>query len=544
MFNPQNKPGLWAYAAAVVTGLSYYSGFYVSDDISYLRAVDAIARGDEFGVGLGSARLAFVVPAGIIYATVSGSIFFTILINGLTYFCGIVFFARRVARMLHGPMAAAVAGFVVAFCPLAYRYVGALLPDVALTFWLAAWMSVLVTILTRPSSLVIDRRMAFLVVLLGVLNGVAYAVKESGLIVAVPGFLLIARHLGLANLRQVFFAGLLYACGLAAVFLVEFLALWMLTGQLTFRLGIVSSGQWRQHLVDLFERDGFLPQDRLARVYDLLSVTLGLPYLVFSVFTVIAYPLVKPRNLVVWWVTVWCFAYLTWGSASLTEYLPPPLVDRYYILLLPGIAVMAAHILVRAVVLLEHGVRAWNLQWLPWLAPVLVIVLGLYEYGTRIDKAGNIYRAVHAQSFMYALREANESFGELPVVLSKYTSSRMGPLLRWRCDPDIRFSDRRRCNYKQPIEVPFVFVAPGAAAFGESPPDVQIDALVKSPFDVTLHKQIAVPLSRIEQLRYALGPMLNSMPREPKLNQSGSYAVYLVQEAQPHNPRAAVTSIE
>jgi hypothetical protein len=125
----------------------------------------------------------------------------------------------------------------------------------------------------------------------------------------------------------------------------------------------------------------------------------------------IAYAKLSDRPWPILLHSVWAFAYLTWGTTSVTSYSPPPIQSRYLAIVFVPAAVVAAHVLVRAGVRIPPRVRA----------PVLIALLGalmIGEIDRNLKRAGDIYFAYSARGFEEAHQLVRRDHPSLPILLA------------------------------------------------------------------------------------------------------------------------------
>jgi len=85
---------------AFFIGTWFFTGFYGSDDLSYLGAIRGIAEHGGYSPNFGGARLGLVYPGALIYKLTGGNLFATIY-QTTFYFIGTTILAYFVGRVLH-----------------------------------------------------------------------------------------------------------------------------------------------------------------------------------------------------------------------------------------------------------------------------------------------------------------------------------------------------------------------------------------------------------------------------------------------------------
>ncbi|MBU0637300.1 MAG: phospholipid carrier-dependent glycosyltransferase, partial [Planctomycetes bacterium] len=300
----------WALAAMITLSLAvdlfFFTGFYASDDQQYLRGALSIldghfqARGPKHGemrltiTGWNALVMLLVGPARVQLVAASYVVFHQLL-NLVTFALG--------ARLFH-PKVGLLAAYVSATIPLLVTFSTMILPDIQMTLW------IVLSFLAFHEAYAFRERHrralgGFVLVLAGVCAGLAYATKESGLIV-LPFFFglwlaLEHRHAKrngqrirrLSALRY----GTLFAVGFALVFLAETAALNALSDRAIVRLGWTVQ-ELAPERVERIERvAGLNPLERLERTHTVLGSETFLPTPLrgLLLFGLIAYPFLRGR---------------------------------------------------------------------------------------------------------------------------------------------------------------------------------------------------------------------------------------------------------
>jgi hypothetical protein len=137
----------------------------------------------------------------------------------------------------------------------------------------------------------------------------------------------------------------------------------------------------------------------------------------------------KRRSWKVYFLFLWTFGYLTWGTVSPFRYLPPSIWPRYYILVLPWAMVMLAHCaetLGGKLWETAQGTRIRRLLVVGFVA-LLGLVVALHSLAMANQRAARLYRAPEVQATRYALDYAVHS-DERPIVMSNWLSARLSPV--------------------------------------------------------------------------------------------------------------------
>ncbi len=429
--------GAWAL------NLYFYSGYYMSDDGSYLSGIQLIADLQAIDPSnVAFTRLLAITPAALVYAA-SGSVLLTIasytlyhpLLVGAVYWVGCLAFERK---------AALLAAVLVALSPLYYTFGGAILPDNSLCLWLALLLGALLWVLRdQQQAHGSERRELGLWWGVGLLNGLAYSAKEPGLVFAAPvGLAIVLVRLQQGARWRALRAGLAYGVGLLSFLLLECVVLRIATGSWVFRLtaGMGNTGNMTA-LLGRVQQQGVSPGARLAfwfranREYFapvvpvVLAGSLLAPWLAWR-------RLLQARGsviaiLIAFWV--WPFLYLTFGSTSLRHYVPPPLQHaRYFSVCLAPSLLLSAAVGLRLFELLRERVpeaRVALRRTIGALPFALALLWGLALFVDFEPDAGGVYRALTTKAALAAFQDARRLQPQLPVVLSSQLGARLDPLL-------------------------------------------------------------------------------------------------------------------
>jgi len=437
---------------AAVLDFLYFTGFFASDDASYLKAARQIADvGNDLPAypwrgSLASTRLGITIPDGIAYWLSAGDVV-TIAWFHVLYHLALVGLAYAIGREAWDARTGLIAAALVATSPVLYVFAGAVLPDNATAVWLAVVLLLLLRVRRRALEGPLGAREAgrrYLVA--GLVLGVAYACKETALIMTVPCAAIIVA--GAPRLRSWVWVrdGAFLAAGLLVFVLFEAVLLRLITHEWMWRLGgVESSGAV---FAERMTTQGTGPFERLVFLADTLRTLMPLTGLAL-VGAAVAYPFLRRRDVALLAFFWWPLLYLTIGSTSFSAYRPSSIQARYYAIVMLPAAVMGA-------VVLGELLRRWPAR--RWVAPALVVVMAaiaVFEARHVVGFGGTIYRCADARAFRVAYDEARSAYPDYPVVLALDYRRRMTPLL-FPGDPDV-----------VPEGPPFVQLSPLADALPE-----------------------------------------------------------------------------
>lgn len=404
---------------ALLLDFLFFTGYYASDDRHYIAGARAVAGDGVFQPELGNVRLGITIPSAFVY-------WFTNSVASIAWFhtlyhVGLVVLAYVLGRMLHEERTGLWAAALVATSPLLYVFAGAVLPDNANAFWLTASTIALLAMRRGADEKLSSGRRFIGYFAAGVTLGFAYCCKEVTLIMCLPAAVFTMTAGPPLRRLEWIRDGATIILGLVVVLIADYLVLRLVTDQWISRLTMVSAhgDEFRETMIAQGETPfrRFLTAGRQLR-----------PYIPITMFVLlagsVAYGFVRTKRSLGLMVTFWWpLLYLTMGSTSFREYLPPVIQGRYYAIVLVPAAVMTA----AAASALVDRWRARNVNgvWLPRLFVALAIVVGLKELWHTLPIAGTIYKANETKAFVAALEEIRERYPRYPVVLSPFYVSYM-----------------------------------------------------------------------------------------------------------------------
>lgn len=413
-------------AVALLLDWLFYTGFYGSDDISYIDTSRSIADSGFLPPGFGNTRIGIVLPGAMVCWLFGGSIT-AIATSHVAYHVALIPIAYVLARLLLDNRAGLIAAALVAINPLFYFYAGAVLPDNSAACCQGLAMIALVATAryadpgTRITSWNRSRFLGYFAA--GAMIGFCYWCKETAVILTVPAAVLIMRA-GPSLRSGVWLQnGASFTLGLAVVFVLELLVLRGLTGEWINRLSYMTETEDPVRLLD--DHEGITPFARFAfaqsELTPLMPVTTWL-----LLFGSIAYGFVRKRDLGVMTFCWFPLIFMTIGSTSLSEYKPPPIQSRYYAVVILVAIVMTA---VAASVAIERWRARRPKAYTRFALVASLGILGVYEARAALPMSGTIYRALDAQAFIAAIERAEELYPGYPIVAAPYFSGRMGPIV-------------------------------------------------------------------------------------------------------------------
>jgi hypothetical protein len=419
-------------AGSVAVDLLFFTGFIASDDVLYTTAARRLAETGSLWPGLAAheARLLMIGWCALVgaltgqdvQAIAASFVVFHQMVNVLTFWLG-----RQLRRAAVGVLAAAL----TATFPLMVVFSTTILPDIPMTAcFLAAFVAFHSAYVGGPR----PRRSNILMTLSGATLGLAFLVKESGL-VPVPLFLALAlAHEWRTRAAQGGIRGGLpriaaFLAGLGIVLAVEVSALRVLTGAGAFRLGSFVA-----------TRTVTLPSlGAVARRAILMAETVGAratpSAAVLAILLAAGIHTARRRGFgAALLLPAWFAVYYTWGSASLATYSSPSLQIRYLIPCVPFLLVALAATLTDAYAWAAERARRTDPRlesWIRGAAAAGAVVVAVVQLARCDLDAGNLYGAPLVAQSLRAVRSSG-SGSPRPLVISETLGAQLFPLFRHR----------------------------------------------------------------------------------------------------------------
>ncbi|MBI4578913.1 MAG: glycosyltransferase family 39 protein [Planctomycetes bacterium] len=513
-------------ALALLISTFFYSGYFASDDASYLYGIKAVCGESRLvPSNLGGVRLGVTAPAALVYRFAHASIFATIA-SFLIYPPLMALVAYWMGRRIHSVTTGLVAAFLVATCPIVYCFAGAILPDNPMSFWAG------LSLLAATGAIIAGHRedprpareaVGFLAA--GLLLGLAYMAKETALILVVPlalAGILAGPRFSIGRLGSL---AVLFVMGFAAALLLEAVCLRQIAGVWFWRLATSQDAAVMTAFRAKAEQQGWQVSARLGALASELRPLLGAP----SVWLLAALPLYpiltragegrRKAALVLLATFIWTFLYLTFGSASFKRYQPPTIQARYYALCVVPFAVMVAQVLTWATERLARLRRPRIL----WTAVAALLTLGGpalwagHLFLQNRERSGLIFRSQETKAFLLALQDLRSHYPDRPIVISQYLTLSMRPILghAGNVDPSLWLAPlgTEHRDGKLPAEE-FILLA----SANPNRPDSLLASIEQAATrnELTLRPAglgvYAAPLGKTAELKFYLYPLLSAAP--------------------------------
>ncbi len=318
--------------------LAFFSGMGISDSLAYSKAANDLNNAK--GINPDSA-LTLSTRIGIIYATALSyrifgiNDFSSVLFPIITSLAGIILIFYF-GKLLFNEKAGLLAACLLSFFPLDVAYSTQLLSDLPSAFFMSLGVYVFLYAELKKS-----RGYGLSCLLSGILIGIGYMIRESALLIAL---FFIAYLICKKKLKREYF---LVPLGVIIIFALESLVFLSLTGDLLFRFH--ASQGYLSEASASYNYFGRLDFPMGLFHYPWLFATNTLISLFYiPIFIAIAYLVIykrkefsKENTIILLWL-IPLLLYLSFGSSSLSQYIPFRAVDRYTsIFTIPAILLLA-----------------------------------------------------------------------------------------------------------------------------------------------------------------------------------------------------------
>lgn len=407
-----------AYLLALLAGSAllaayFYVGPFGSDDLQYVQ----LAVGGQ--PSLGTARYAvsgyYLFWARWVDVWLAAYAFF---LYAFALGAAAYVFARKFVAV----PAAMLAGMLTAFHPLAFYYAAAILPDNPLGLFFLIHVGAFATFAWRRGG-------PWMAMLSGAALGACFVTKEASVMFAAPtafagAWLLVSRR------HDAWAGALAFVSALALVVLVDMGVSRILFGDPIYRLTYSAEHDVVAKAKVYMETQGIQPADRFEHIMNRLVGFVPRSVLLLNGIAVVSLPLLAwnwKRELFAAAIYVSAsamavFAYLTWGSISLKEYVGVPLQPRYYLPAMPLAAICTAAILWAACNGSGRRPRVGMATFV-----MLGVVLVAIQAAKPIPSAGRAYRAQEMAAISRAVSQIRKKSWGIPIVGDSYVSQRYVP---------------------------------------------------------------------------------------------------------------------
>ena len=430
---------------ALCMDLAFYTGFYASDDLQYIRGAEQLAESGRMTyITLGTVRLPLVVPLAIAARVTDHNLFLMAALFILYHLLAIVG-TYWLGRLVHDPATGLLAAGMMAVCPLSVSSATVILPDQAVTGLVLLATGALILAGQRISSASGPRWSVYgLCAISGAVFVLGVGAKITAIIMLPVFLVLMLFWVRRSPASAVLKSALWFAAGAMIVGGLLWCTFYLVSGlhspfQDTRFAAILSPPPGRVTAADLT----FF--DRLEKIkgFALSDGRLGLFRWVIPVCLII-YPFLKRRSWAVYLTFLWLCVYMTWGTFSPIRYLPPPLQIRYFLLALPFALIAGACVVLGIVRPIWFRLRTVAPARVALLSTAFLICLLVIGHScVRANRlAGQLYWSPEVSAARHALDFAAAS-GDRPIVLSYWLSFRLRPLFWQDAYPRVILQDSR-----------------------------------------------------------------------------------------------------
>tara|TARA_Y100000310_G_C20652220_1_gene800069 strand:- start:675 stop:2120 length:1446 start_codon:yes stop_codon:yes gene_type:complete len=342
MFNKLNKKDILSNTKillflivlfGLILRILFFSGMGISDSLEYSKTANDISLGkgiDPDSTLTLSTRLGLILPTIFLYDLFGINNFSSVIFVLITSIASIILIFYF-GKLLFNEKIGLMASFLLSFFPLDVVYSTKLLSDLPASFFMALGIY-----LFLYSELKNIKNWTFYL-LSGIFIGIGYLIRESVLLIALFFIIYILYK---KRIKKEYF---LVPLGILLIFTIEALVFSALTGDPFFRTN-ASQGYLEQATIthNYFGRLDF-PQGLFHYPYIILTNNLLTLFYIFMSIAIIYCIINKKKKTyasMFWFLSL--LLYLSFGSASFTQYIPFRAVDRYLsIITIPGILLLS-----------------------------------------------------------------------------------------------------------------------------------------------------------------------------------------------------------
>lgn len=314
---------------AIIIRIIFFSGVGLSDDLLYSYYSNQIAKGNfHFPTDHHGTRIGIVFPVGFLYYLFGISDNISVLLPFifsigniiLIYFFGKLLFNKKVGLL---------ASFLMAIFPLDVIFATKLMPDVPSAFFLGLAMYIFFSAEKNNSGIKY--------LMCGLFIGISYLLRENTLLIALF-FAVYALYYKKFQLSY----GLILI-GFLAMILFEMFIFYNATGNPFYRYQEVNAHYLEIWKIENYYGRGSFPSMLFHYPFMLLTnFQLGFffPLIFIALIFCFKYKKKETYPLIIWAIVL--ITYLSFGSASLSAYLPIPAIPRYIMIIeIPSILILA-----------------------------------------------------------------------------------------------------------------------------------------------------------------------------------------------------------
>ena len=318
---------------ALVLGLFFYTGVDYSDSLAYSEFAYNLSKGSlALEVNHSAFRLGLLYPVSLIYSMFGVSQFSSNILV-LIFSLASIILIYKFGSLLFNTKVGLLSAALLSFFPLDVVYSTRLLTDLPSAFF----VSLSVYLFLKQEKMHTNIKSSIYLVISGMSLGIAYLIREMSLLIVI----FFAAYF-IYNMKfKINYA--LAALGFIMVASLELVYFFSLTGNAFFRLSLVSSDWVAAMKATNFFGTGSFPISILHHLYIIFTDNLLGTYYLF-IFTAVTYAIVYKKKeayaLLLWFIPV--LAYIVFGTASLSSYIPFPAGSRFLsIVTMPSILILS-----------------------------------------------------------------------------------------------------------------------------------------------------------------------------------------------------------
>lgn len=419
---------------AIVLDLLFYTGFYGSDDKSYILFAHELANGNipiqsgdlgEFisssgqSIDFGALRFAYTLPLSLIYYITGGNLFALNFLNILLHI-GIILVTFRIGEVIEDARVGIFGSFIVGISPVFYVFSGMVLPDNSEVFWLFLSLLYILSIQKNINSAgkTSFRKILIRCFISGLFLGLSYSSKLSALIMLVPiGIYILTIPQKLFS-KQTLQLVLSFGTGFVLIIVVETIIIYFIFDELLSRYEIIAG--MKDHYLRRATHQGITVAERYRRMWKIFSVHFDVYILYMTLFIILWFPFVVRKNYLLWFILIWGVLYKTFGTTNFSTYAPPVVQVRYFAFSVPIIGIIMGLMIVKLYETAAHFTRYKS----ELKIFVLIALIGTFSAFTYLNVkknlplSGRLYRTPLVQSTDNAIEFLRAGHPGQPVFLS------------------------------------------------------------------------------------------------------------------------------
>lgn len=314
----------------IVLRLAFFSGIGTSDDLAYTSYANSLIKGEVQRNTLSlSTRLGLIYPVSVLYSILGVNDFSSVLFVMLAAI-GNIILIFYFGKLLFSEKIGLISAFLLSFFPLEVVYSTKLLSDLPSAFFMALGVYLFLYSEKKKTN-------PLLCILSGICIGIGYLIRESALLI---GLFFVAYIVYKRRIKWNYF---LVPIGILMIFAFESFVFYQLTGNPFFRTE--ESQKYLAEVAKVHDNFGRLefPSGLFHYPYIILTSKLlsmfYVPIFAASLYCIF-YRKKKSYEMLLWFIPL--LLYLSFGSASFSQYMPFRAVDRYLeIVTIPGILLLA-----------------------------------------------------------------------------------------------------------------------------------------------------------------------------------------------------------